>query len=187
VIALLARSFSSHALCLVVSDDKDMLQLVDDGVHVYRPRVDKYIYPANFTHETKVIYGRYLLYQCLNGDTSDNIKGVKGIGNKTAAQVAAGVASFDQLGDYAARHSSKRVRRIADDLHVPYLNRELMDLAREPITDDEVRVVTTAAMAPARKDYQALASMFQTLGFGQGADSPFVDLGLWLLPFNQLR
>jgi DNA polymerase-1 len=101
--------------CYIISSDKDLLQLVGDGVYVLRPvkttRSD--IRPSGGgqnsgpvweligTDEVKaewgVVPGKVLDLLSLTGDASDNVPGVKGIGEKTAAELMARYGSLDDI------------------------------------------------------------------------------------------
>lgn len=67
---------------IIVSTDKDMLQLVSDHVSVYNLKM--VVSPSNFHEVTGVTQEAYLGYRAMVGDTSDNIPGIHGIGDKTA-------------------------------------------------------------------------------------------------------
>ena len=68
---------------VIVSSDKDFLQLVDENVKVYRP-IEKRLYDLKVMQELFNISPRnYLTLRTLKGDVSDNIPGVRGIGHKT--------------------------------------------------------------------------------------------------------
>ena len=68
---------------LIISSDKDFLQLVDDRISVYLPTKKKMMYKD----DVKELYGvpskNLVYYRIFDGDKSDNIPGVKGIGPKT--------------------------------------------------------------------------------------------------------
>jgi DNA polymerase I len=68
---------------IIVSSDKDFLQLVNDRISVWQPKKKKMVTNEN-VHE---IYGvpsyNLIYYRIFDGDTSDNIPGVPGIGPKT--------------------------------------------------------------------------------------------------------
>ena len=87
---------------IIASGDMDMLQLLDDKrVEVYRMRkgiTDLVFYTvetfkAEFGFESKLLPD----YKGLRGDTSDNIKGVKGIGEKTAQILVANFGTIENL------------------------------------------------------------------------------------------
>jgi DNA polymerase-1 len=69
---------------MIVSSDKDMLQLINERVSVYTPYKDRVIGISDFYDETGVTMKAYLGYRALVGDKSDNIIGVHGIGEKKA-------------------------------------------------------------------------------------------------------
>jgi 5'-3' exonuclease len=84
VIAYLAETIKERGgQSIIVSTDKDFLQLVDDNTTVYNP-VKRKSYKADGVVED---YGfhphNFLLYRMVTGDNSDCIPGVKGIGEKT--------------------------------------------------------------------------------------------------------
>jgi len=68
---------------MIVSSDKDFLQLVDDRISVYLPTKKKLMK----VDDVKEMYGvpshNLIFYRMIDGDKSDNIEGVKGVGPKT--------------------------------------------------------------------------------------------------------
>jgi DNA polymerase-1 len=87
---------------IIASGDMDMLQLLDDKrVEVYRMRkgiTDLVFYTVD-TFKAEFGFASTLLadYKGLRGDTSDNIKGVKGIGEKTAQILVANFGTIENL------------------------------------------------------------------------------------------
>jgi DNA polymerase-1 len=72
---------------LLISDDKDYLQLVNEKVNVYRP-VEKRLYKLDTVKERfGVPSANYHLYKVFIGDSADNIPGVPGIGPKTVGKI----------------------------------------------------------------------------------------------------
>lgn len=73
---------------IIVSSDKDMYQLLDlTHVVIYDPRTKKYIREADVSFKFGIKPKHMILYQALVGDSCDNIKGIKGIGPKTATKI----------------------------------------------------------------------------------------------------
>lgn len=70
---------------VVVSGDRDMWQLVGPTTTVYWPNKKVYIGPGEFLQHAPVLPENFVLYRALSGkgDTSDNIRGIKGLGEKT--------------------------------------------------------------------------------------------------------
>jgi DNA polymerase-1 len=92
VIGTLARQATAHGVeTVIVSGDKDFLQLVRAGVRVLNPwhgrpgrTTEKWYDTENISERLGVPADRVTDYLALLGDTSDNVPGVKGIGEKTA-------------------------------------------------------------------------------------------------------
>ena len=71
----------------IVSSDKDMLQAINEYVKVYSPFKEK-LYDADMVED---VYGitlnNYIDWKAIQGDSSDNIPGIPGIGEKTATKL----------------------------------------------------------------------------------------------------
>jgi len=72
---------------VIVSVDKDLLQLVDDNIHYYNPIKKKLITPQNFVEEVGVEINEYNNYKALLGDKSDNVEGIQGYGVQKSAKL----------------------------------------------------------------------------------------------------
>jgi DNA polymerase-1 len=77
----------------ILSNDRDFLQLVSDKVNVYIPTKKKMYNPQNLLEESGIWSQNFALYKALLGDKSDNIQGIKGMGDKTILK------QFPELGD----------------------------------------------------------------------------------------
>lgn len=81
---------ASHLRTVIVSSDKDMMQLVDDVKHdvvLWDSMRDKVYGPVEVAEKLGVIPSRVRDYLALTGDTSDNVPGVPSVGPKTAADL----------------------------------------------------------------------------------------------------
>lgn len=72
---------------VIVSSDKDLTQLISDTVVVYNPRKKEFITKDNAIKEIGVLSENVVLEKVICGDVSDNIKGVKGVGNETLGKL----------------------------------------------------------------------------------------------------
>ncbi|NJL18552.1 MAG: hypothetical protein HC938_16725 [Nitrospira sp.] len=82
---------------VIVTGDKDMLQLLTPHVRIYDPVKDKWSGDAECVAKFGVEPGRVVEVMGLMGDTSDNIPGVKGIGEKTAMKLIAQFGTIEEL------------------------------------------------------------------------------------------
>ena len=78
-------SYHSRQQVLIASADKDLLALVSEKVEVHSTRTGSRLGPAEVREKLGVDPCQVVDYLTLVGDASDNIKGAKGIGPKTAA------------------------------------------------------------------------------------------------------
>ena len=109
IIATLAiKSAREGRDAIVISADKDLLQLMNDRVKIYDPSKSKFISEEDVLAKFGVAPTKVREVQALMGDSSDNIPGVKGVGPKTAAEL---INSFGDInGVYAAIDQVKTPR-----------------------------------------------------------------------------
>ncbi|SPP64810.1 DNA polymerase I [Nitrospira lenta] len=82
---------------VIVTGDKDMLQLITPHVRIYDPVKDKWSGEPECVEKFGVEPARVIEIMGLMGDASDNIPGVKGIGEKTAIKLIAQFGTIDEL------------------------------------------------------------------------------------------
>ena len=88
LIATYARlAVEKGGTCVIVSSDKDLMQLVRPGVEMVDPMKKRRIGPAEVFEKFGVAPEKVVDVQALAGDSTDNVPGVPGIGVKTAAQL----------------------------------------------------------------------------------------------------
>jgi len=71
---------------IIVSMDKDFYQLCDDKTIIYRPVQNKYLNKNRILEEFQIHPNNFALARAIDGDKSDNLEGVKGVGMKTIAK-----------------------------------------------------------------------------------------------------
>lgn len=71
-----------NSKCVIVSADKDFLQLVNKNITVYSPIVKEYYTPETVKEKFGLPAKNFILYKTLMGDNSDKIPGLKGLGPK---------------------------------------------------------------------------------------------------------
>jgi DNA polymerase-1 len=120
---------------LIVSGDRDTFQLIDDQcrvLYIRRGISDLLIADETWVEER---YGirtdQYPEYAALRGDTSDNLPGVPGVGEKTASRLIAGYGNLEGLYDHLDEQTPKLRESLASNREQAFLNRRLMSLVRD--------------------------------------------------------
>lgn len=116
VLATLARQASAQGVdTLIVTGDRDILQAVDDHVRVLtsgRQFSDTIIYdPATVQEKYGLRPDQLVDFKALVGDKSDNIPGVRGIGEKTAAELLQKYETLDNIYAHLDEIKPDRVRK----------------------------------------------------------------------------
>ncbi len=130
ILATLTRHFSEqgHSVILV-SGDKDLLQLVDKQVKMYDPMKEKEFGITEVEKKYGVTVRQLLDYFSLVGDSSDNVPGIPGIGPKTAAKLIDQYGSLEGLyQNISAMKKSKMKEKIISNREQAFLSRALIDL-----------------------------------------------------------
>ena len=101
IIGSLSKQYEDKVDVVIVTGDMDELQLVSDKTTVFTMRKgfsDTFIYDKKAVHDK---YGvtpeEFIVYKALKGDTSDNIPGVSGVGDKTATDLVSKYQTLDNI------------------------------------------------------------------------------------------
>jgi DNA polymerase-1 len=183
VIATLAtRALEQSIPAVVVSGDKDLYQLVAPGISLLNPGrggpaavEEQWVDPTNAAERLGVPPERVVDYLALVGDSSDNIPGVKGIGDKTARQLIERYGDLESILAHAGEVTAKRAREaLLAEADNARLSRRLVTVRRDlPVALD---LDTLRVRAP---DAAALRRLFTELEFHEllqrldlGAEAP---------------
>jgi DNA polymerase-1 len=130
LIATYARLASeAGATTTIVSSDKDLMQLVGNGVSLYDTMKDKRIGREEVIEKFGVGPERVVDVQSLAGDSVDNVPGVPGIGIKTAAQLIEEYGDLDTLLARAGEiKQPKRREALLENADKARLSRDLVRL-----------------------------------------------------------
>jgi len=159
VIASLVAHAPADAEVVIVSTDRDLMQLVSDRVHLLDTMRDRRYGPAEVAERFGVPPSRILDVRALIGDTTDNIPGVKGIGEKGAAKLIGEYGSLEALLERAGEVASKRAREaLQTQAEEARLSKRLATLHTDaPGCDDPAR------LALRERDVAKLRGLYQRL------------------------
>lgn len=153
VIATLAgRATGQGWEVLIVTGDRDAFQLIEPGVQVMYTRrgiSDTVTADASYLKERyDIAPEQYVEYAALRGDTSDNLPGVTGVGEKTAARLLNEHGSLEGIYEHLDDLSPKLRENLAAAREQVFLNRELMTLVREVDLDVAIDDLNLVAWEP---------------------------------------
>jgi DNA polymerase-1 len=167
VIGALAQQAAKKELdVLLITNDKDMMQLVGDGVRVLRAgtggaKNDVIVDEARVREILGVAPEQVVDYMALMGDSIDNIPGAKGIGEKGAAELIQKYGNVENALDHAAEVPNKRYREaLQQQREQVLLSKQLAQISRDvPIELD------LQSLELGEPDVVSLSALYRELGF----------------------
>lgn len=157
IIGGLAKEYKKEQLVLVCPD-KDMYQLLSPKLIIFDPFKERIITQESFKTENGFESEKIPFYYALLGDSSDNIPGVAGIGEKTAQKIVMQFKSLDDLYENIDQLALERPKKlILADKENAYLSHKLF-LLHPPALETKLSdfTVVATAWANARTFFQEL-------------------------------
>jgi len=149
---------------LLVTSDLDMLQMVNGNVHVYALKkglTDIELYsPKTFEAKYGIGVGQYLDLKSLKGDSSDNIPGVPGVGEKTAIQLLQQYKTLDGVYENLALTKDSLRKKLEAGKKLAYLSKELARIWTDAPLPLDLEAVDGHNIQPAR-----IMELFEKLEF----------------------
>jgi DNA polymerase-1 len=145
----------------IISSDKDLMQLVSDNVHLYDPLKNKEIGENEVLAKLGVTPKQVLDYLALVGDSSDNIPGAKGIGQKTAIELLAQFSSIEDIYNNLSQISSpRRQQLLLDSKDNVLLSKKLVSLDAQVAHQTKLEELSTREL-----DYIKLSEFLTAQNF----------------------
>ena len=124
---------------IIISSDKDLMQLVDDNTILFDPMKQYWINDEQVFEKFGVYPSKVIDVQSLAGDSSDNIPGVPGIGVKTAAELINQYGDLEQLLTRATEiKQNKRRENLIEYADQARLSRSLVTLKKDVPVDSKI-------------------------------------------------
>lgn len=186
ILGSLSKKFASSELAVqIITGDRDNLQLVSDYSHVFLTKKGISDMLEITLENMQDLYGygpdKVIQMKALMGDSSDNIPGVPGVGEKTALKLISEYGDLESIYENIDTISGKKLKeRLLENKELAFLSRDLatiktdMDFSYE--LDDFVQQFHLSEVKP----------MFESLGFTKltprlaqimGTDDGFEDMG----------
>jgi len=187
IIATLAKKcVQENRQCYIISSDKDLLQLVGKCVYALRPVKGsppaqaagsgpawELIGPRQVKAEWGLLPEKILDLLSLCGDSSDNIPGVKGIGEKTAVELIARYGSLDEVYRNIASVTGAKGKKLAEGKESAYFSQSLIRLE----TAVPLPLADIAELSAQNLNRQAAARVLLREGIRQSAKQLDPDAG----------
>lgn len=97
---------------IIISSDKDLLQLITDKVQIYDPLKEKYMHFAEVKEKLGVPPEQVIDYLAIIGDSSDNIPGIKGLGPVAARELLQAYNTLEDIYSHVNNIANVRRRNI---------------------------------------------------------------------------
>ena len=146
----------------IISSDKDLLQLISHDVDIKLLKQKDYI---RYNEESfKAEYGidpiRIIDLKALMGDSSDNIPGVKGVGEKTALKLLQQYGSLDEIYNNIDNIKGSIHDKLVDDRENAYMSYDLATIVRDVPMEININDVVVK-----NKDLESLTKLYEELEF----------------------
>lgn len=155
---------SNDVEVLVLSGDKDLLQLVDDGITVALTKkgITELEYYTKDNFKSIMGFEPHLMtdFKGLIGDTSDNLPGISGVGEKTAVKLLSEYSTLENIIENKDIIKGKLGERIRQDYEIALRTKRLATLFRD--ADIDLSINDLKYQTP---DYSKLRMFFEKVDF----------------------
>ncbi|MEM9897981.1 MAG: DNA polymerase I, partial [Pseudomonadota bacterium] len=175
IIASYAREIENEGgECVIISSDKDLMQLVTDRVTMFDTMKNKRIGHDQVIEKFGLGPDKVVDIQALAGDSVDNVPGVPGIGIKTAAQLIEEYGDVETLLDRAEEIKQKKRREnLIEFADAARISKELVTLKDDVALPQEIDEMKVSPINP-----EPLLAFFKEMEFTTIARRVENDLGL---------
>lgn len=161
IIATLAKKAAKENYeVIIVSPDKDMLQLIDERIKVYNPVNDTLYDREKVIEKYSVEPSQFIDYLTMIGDSIDNVPGIKGVGPKTASVLIGEYKTLDNIIESKDKLSEK-YKKLFENVDKDQIkkSKELITLYDVPIN------IEIEDLKKKKPDLVKLKNTFQEFGF----------------------
>lgn len=181
ILGTLSKRFDDE--CIIVTGDRDSFQLVSPTTKVFWTKKgvsDIEVYDEERLLQDGFTVSQFIDYKALRGDTSDNVPGIPGVGEKTAKQLLEKYGSLDEILAHAAEIPGKLGQNVQNGRDIAILSKELVtincDVPVECTLDDLKFTPVYSQAVRTLLGQLEITSLAARMTFENGEDEPFVEL-----------
>lgn len=184
LIAYYVKNKKKNERIVIVSGDRDLTQLINDEVCQYIPSLKKFITPKNSVEELGITHENILLKKILCGDASDNIKGIKGVGEQTLLKLFPEIktekSNLEAVVERSRELLSERkeqkkkplksleniVNRVTDGIQgtdIFEINKKIIDLSEPLLTDEAKNGLDEERYAPINDEGRDIKNVYEII------------------------
>lgn len=129
ILGTLSKRFDDE--CIIVTGDRDSFQLVSPTTKVFWTKKgvsDIEVYDEERLLQDGFTVSQFIDYKALRGDTSDNVPGISGVGEKTAKQLLEKYGSLDEILAHADEIPGKLGQNVQNGKDIAILSKELVTI-----------------------------------------------------------
>lgn len=181
ILGTLSKRFDDE--CIIVTGDRDSFQLVSPTTKVFWTKKgvsDIEVYDEERLLQDGFTVSQFIDYKALRGDTSDNVPGIAGVGEKTAKQLLEKYGSLDGILAHAAEIPGKLGQNVQNGKDIAILSKELVtincDVPVECTLDDIKFTPVYSQAVRAMLGQFEITSLAARMSFEDGEEEPSVEL-----------
>ena len=169
---------------VIVSGDRDLTQLINDDVCQYIPTIKKFISPKNSVEELGITHENTLVKKIICGDASDNIKGIKGMGEQTLVKlfpemidkktsIEAVIERSKELLEERKAQKKKPLKSLENIVNgvtdgiqgnkIYEINKKIIDLSEPLLTKEALEGLNDEMYAPLGDDDRDIKNIYQII------------------------
>lgn len=184
IIAYYCQHKKSNERVVIVSEDRDLTQLINEEICIWIPSKHKFITPNNDVAELGYTHENVVLKKIICGDVSDNIYGIKGVGEKGLLkqfpELITQKCTLNEILERAQaiqtdrlQHKKKPLKSLENMLKrvtdgeqgkdIYEINEKIIDLKEPLLTEDAIKSLNDELYAPIDPDGRELKNIYQII------------------------
>lgn len=184
IIAYYCQNKKSNERVVIVSEDRDLTQLITDEICIWIPSIHKFITPKNDVQELGYTHENVVLKKQICGDASDNIYGIKGVGEKGLLKLFPDLKSkkatlneiltrSQEMQTDRLQHKKKPLKSLENMLNrvtdgcqgkdIYEINEKIIDLSKPMLTEEAENGLKNELYAPIDPEGRDIKNIYQII------------------------